>query len=184
MCEGVCDPGSIKRPAGTGRVQRDSGQRGSLRQRRWFLSAIPPGLTVSAPWPGPSTLARDKRPWVFGGNHRKSSNSGSDCGGHQPEARTALIYQARLAQGSAVCTEWPRDHSGREALWCLSRGWPTSTTHSGQFRCNGPPRAIAYNSVSVCLSFSPCVCVCVGGGGWFFQTRFLFVILTVLELTL
>lgn len=40
----ICVRGSvtlrgIKRPAGTGRVQRDSGQRGGLRQRRWFISA-------------------------------------------------------------------------------------------------------------------------------------------------
>ena len=42
----ICVRGSvtlrgIKRPAGTGRVQRDSGQRGGLRQRRWFISAGP-----------------------------------------------------------------------------------------------------------------------------------------------
>ena len=42
----ICARGSvtlrgIKRPAGTGRVQRDSGQRGGLRQRRWFISAQP-----------------------------------------------------------------------------------------------------------------------------------------------
>lgn len=42
----ICVRGSvtlrgIKRPAGTGRVQRDSGQRGGLRQRRWFISALP-----------------------------------------------------------------------------------------------------------------------------------------------
>lgn len=60
----ICVRGSvtlrgIKRPAGTGRVQRDSGQRGGLRQRRWFISALPARARrvcppARAPGPGES----------------------------------------------------------------------------------------------------------------------------------
>lgn len=57
----ICVRGSvtlrgIKRPAGTGRVQRDSGQRGGLRQRRWFISARP-GRALG---PRPGLLGREE----------------------------------------------------------------------------------------------------------------------------
>lgn len=61
--------GGIKRPAGTSRVQRDSGQRGGLRQRRWFISGRPGRALGSQPLPaaGPVSSAAGERPGVFGG---------------------------------------------------------------------------------------------------------------------
>lgn len=89
LCAGVCDPASIKRPAGTGRVQRDSGQRGSLRQRRWFLSASLPAAPCAhsvCPLARSSSTGKGQEALGLEGGHCKSSNRGSESSGHQPEA--------------------------------------------------------------------------------------------------
>lgn len=57
--------GGIKRPAGTSRVQRDSGQRGGLRQRRWFISALPGRALGSQRLPARPGSWAGKRPGVF-----------------------------------------------------------------------------------------------------------------------
>ena len=68
----ICARGSvtlrgIKRPAGTGRVQRDSGQRGGLRQRRWFISAQPGQPWARSVCPLAWAPPAGERPGVFQG---------------------------------------------------------------------------------------------------------------------
>lgn len=103
----ICVRGSmtlrgIKRPAGTSRVQRDSGQRGGLRQRRWFISALPGRALGSQRLPGSPGSWAGKRPRVFRGGQGLSLS-----GNRGPRTRQSMPSRPQLKRGQAASDRVP-----------------------------------------------------------------------------
>lgn len=141
----ICVRGSvtlrgIKRPAGTGRVQRDSGQRGGLRQRRWFISARPGQPRASQCLPHGLGSSAGKRPGVFQGGQGTSGQwpVGPGCK-RARRAVTGFFQQAVLTPAAQVGPDLRlsgvASEVGERRPSCLCP--PASGAHAGQ---TAPPQ--------------------------------------------